>query len=106
MPVMSRVTSERSAGLAAQQRDNALDRDFDIRRRAQFAGVGIEPKQALAGFDLARLGKLHADDPGMAPCDAAPAQTRIEYRVPTPRHYATQPRKHHSTVTNRRTWKS
>ena len=87
--------------LAAQQRDNALDRDFDIQRRAQFAGVGILAQQPPAGFDLARFGQLHADNAEMAPCDAASADPRVEYGVPTPRHYATLPQRHHSTAQKR-----
>ena len=67
-------TSTEDVGrVAAQRRDNAFDRRFDIRRRALFARIGIKQKQPLAGFDLARFGKLHADDPGLAPGDAAPA---------------------------------
>ena len=76
---------------AAQQRGNTLDRHFDIQRRAEFAGVGIEPKQAPAGFDLARFRQLHANNAAIAPCDAASADCRIENGVPTPRHYATHP---------------
>ena len=86
--------------LAAQQRHDALDRDLDIQRRALFAGVGMELIQPPSGFDLARLGQLHADDAGMAPCDAASADHRIENAVPTPRHYATYPGRDHSTVIN------
>src|SRR5580700_4319864 len=41
----------------------------------------------------------------MAPCDAASAYARIEYRVPTPRHYATHPGGHHNTVMDLRIWK-
>ena len=91
MPLISSVTSEKSAGLAAQQRDNALDRDFDIERRTQFAGVGILAQHPAPGFDLACFRQLHADNAVMAPCDAAPADPRVEYRVPTPRHYAITP---------------
>ena len=41
MPFMSSVDVGEIAGLAAQQRGNAFDRDFDIQRRTLFAGVGI-----------------------------------------------------------------
>ena len=85
------MTSERSAALAAQQRDDALDRDLDIVRRPLFARVGIELEQPPAGFDLAGFGKLHADNAKIAPCDAASADRRVENAVPTPRHYATHP---------------
>jgi len=77
--------------LAAQQRHDALDRKLDIRRRALFAGVGIELVEPLAGFDLAGLGQLDADDAGNAPGNAAAADHRVENTVPTPRHYATHP---------------
>jgi hypothetical protein len=71
---------------SAQQRDNALDRAFRVRRRARFTGVGLKLKQPLAGFDLARLRKLHADNAGVTPRDAAPANGRVKYRVRPPRH--------------------
>ena len=67
-----------------------------------FAGVGIELEQPLAGFDLARLGQLHADDAGIAPRDAATADPRIENGVPTPRHTPPHPGGHHSTATKPR----
>src|ERR1019366_2520265 len=67
------------AGLAAQQRGDTLDRSLDIQGGAHLAGVGIELEQPLAGFDLARLGQLHAQNSQMAPCDAASAYARIEY---------------------------
>ena len=62
MPVMSSVTSGEIGRLAAQQRDNAFDRDFGIQRRAKFAGFGIKLKQPPPGFDLARFRQLHADN--------------------------------------------
>ena len=71
---------------AAQQRDDALDRDLDIRRRAKFAGLRIELEQPPPRVDLAGLRELHAHDAEIAPCDAAAADPRIENCVPTPRH--------------------
>jgi hypothetical protein len=41
----------------------------------------------------------------MTPCDAASADARVEYGVPTPRHYATHPGGHHNTVMDMRIWK-
>ena len=74
------------ARLGPQQRGNSLDCFFDNRRRTHLARVGVKLEQPLAGFDLARLGKLHADQAGMAPRDAAMADRRAEYRVRPPRH--------------------
>src|SRR5438067_12701672 len=59
--------------------------------RADFAGLWIKLKEPLAGFDLAPQWKLHADNAERAPCDAAPANARIEYALLTPRHNATHP---------------
>jgi hypothetical protein len=78
--------------LPAQQRDDALDGDFDIFRRPLLARVGIEQKQPPAGFDLAGFGELHADDTQRAPCDPAPANSRVKNAVPTPRHTPPTPR--------------
>jgi hypothetical protein len=72
------------ARLAAQRRDNALDRSLDIERRAEFTGVWKLAQQPASGFDLACFRQLHANDAEMAPCDTASADPRIEYRVPTP----------------------
>ena len=55
--------------------------------RALLAGFGIEPEHPAAGFDLARLGQLHAQNAQIAPCDSAPADRRVEDRVPVPRHF-------------------
>jgi hypothetical protein len=77
--------------LAAQQRHYAVDRDFDIQRRTEFAGVGILAQHSPPGFDLPRFRELHADNAAIAPCDAASADSGIENGVPTPRHYATNP---------------
>ena len=70
--------------LAAQQRHDAVDGALDFRGRAEFAGLGKQLEQPPPGFDLARLGQLHAQNAQLAPCDAASADRRIEYRVPTP----------------------
>ena len=103
MPVISSATSERSARFAAQQRHDAFDRDFDIRRRALFAGVGIELIQPAPGFDLARLRQLHANDAGGP--HAMPQRpiivSKMLYPRPAIRH---QPRKDHSTVINGCIW--
>ena len=48
--------------LSAQQGDDTFDRRFDIARRPRFTGLGIKLKEPAAGFDLAGLGKLHAND--------------------------------------------
>ena len=89
---------------AAQQRDDAFDRDLDIQRRAQFAGVGIELEQPPPGFDLARFGQLHAHHAEIAPCDAASADPGVENGVPTPRHTPPTPADH-NTATKPRIWK-
>ena len=92
------------AGLAAQQRHDALDRDFDIQWRTRFAGLGIKLIQPAPGFDLARFGQLHAEDTAIAPCDAAPANHRCRKwctHAPTLRY---PPRGEHNTVINGCTW--
>ena len=101
---MSSATSEKSLARAPQQRDDAFDRKFGIDRRTKLARLGKMPEQAPPGVDLARLGQLHAYHAGIAPDNAATADARVEYRVPTPRHNATLARKHHNTVTIGRTW--
>jgi hypothetical protein len=79
------------AGFPAQQRRNAVDRDFGIQRGTQFAGVGILAQHAPPGLHLARFRKLNAENPGSVPCDAAPADRRIEYAVSPPRHSVRHP---------------
>src|SRR5262245_17366363 len=75
---------ERNAGeiarLAREERDDALDRSLDLRRRRRLARVGISPLQPRAGPLGARFGKLHGDDAALAPCDAAGADAGIEKR--------------------------
>src|SRR3954451_11406188 len=78
--------------LAAQQRDDAFYRGFNTCGRADFAGAGIEREQALAGLDLASQRKLHTDDAGTAPCDAASANAAIENGILTRRHHVTRPK--------------
>jgi hypothetical protein len=51
------------AGLAAQQPDDAFDCDFDVRWRVEFRRLGIQPKQAAAGFDLAASGNCTPTTP-------------------------------------------
>ncbi len=51
------------AGFPAQQRRDAVDRDFDHQRRGEFAGVGILAQHTPPGLDLARFRKLHAENP-------------------------------------------
>ena len=92
------------AGLAAQHRGNAFDRNFDTPRRTEFAGVRIETEQSPSCFDFPRLRQLHPENAKIAPCDAASADAGIEYCVAVPRH-AASPRRDHSTVLNGRTWK-
>jgi len=94
------------AGFPAQQCGDAVDRDFDHRRRGEIAGVGILAQHAPPGLDLARFRKLHAENPGPAPCNAASADCRIEYAVSAPRHSVPPPRRHHSTVIDGRTLKN
>ena len=89
---------------AAQHSCDAFDGDFGIQRRALLVGFRIEAEQPAPGIDLARFGKLHADDAIVAPCDAASADRGVKNRVPIPRHDATQPRGDHNTVINRRIW--
>src|SRR5205085_9177178 len=69
----------------------ATNRVVNLAGRADFGGRWITLKEPLGGFDLARQWKLHADNAERAPCDAAPANARIEYAVLTPRHNATHP---------------
>jgi hypothetical protein len=80
------------AGLAAQQRHNALDRELDHRRRTLLACLRIEPVQPPPRLDFARFRQLHADDPGIAPYDAAAPDAGVKDRVTTP-HNATPARK-------------
>jgi hypothetical protein len=44
----------------------------------KFAGLRIELEQPLSRIDLAGLRELQANDPEIAPCDAAAAQRRVE----------------------------
>ena len=67
MPVISSATSAKSHAAAAQQGCDALDRDLDIWGRAKFARIRIELKQPPPRIDLARFGKLHADNARRAP---------------------------------------
>src|SRR6185437_5074183 len=94
---------EKVAIAAAQQRCDSFDRDLGVQRWAKFAGVGIELEQPPPGVDFAGFGKLHANDAGWTPCDAATADPRVEYGVPKPRHTPPTPG-HHNTVINRRIW--
>src|SRR5215472_1411086 len=71
-----------------QKRGNALDGRLNRRRRSHLARFGIKAEQAAAGLELPRLWQLHADDPGIAPDDAATPYASVEDRVPTP-HEAT-----------------
>jgi len=91
---MSSVTSRKIGRLAAQQRDDAFYRGFNTCGRADFPGVGIKREQALAGLDLASQRKLHTNDAGTAPCDAArptPLSKMVYSRAaitpPAPRHH-------------------
>ena len=74
------------ARLAAQERDDAVERALHIGRRRRFARVRKSLQQARARLELARLRELHADDPALAPRDAAAANRRIEERKPVCRH--------------------
>jgi len=68
----------------AQQRFDPFDGMLDGRRRTKLTRIRIEVKQPPR-IDLARLGKLHADNARRAPYDAAAADRRIEDGVPAPR---------------------
>src|ERR1700730_1407317 len=94
---------QKIACLAAQQRDDAVDRDFGIHRRTGFARLGVELIYPPSGIDLACLGQMHGDDAGIAPNDAATADSRIEYGVATP-HTPPNPGRHHNTVISGCTW--
>ena len=103
---MSSAISEKSASRPRKRAGDALGGDLDHRRRARFARFGIKAQQAAAGFQLARLGQLHGDDPGIAPDDAATPYTGVEDRVTAPRHNATLPHAwDHNTAMKRRIWK-
>ena len=84
MPVISSATSERSAALPRSSAAMPSIATLDFGGGRSFAGLGKELKQPAPGFDLARLGQLHAQDAAIAPCDAASADHRIENGVPTP----------------------
>ncbi len=73
-------------GLAAQQRNDALDGVVDIGRRPEFARIGKLLQQAAPGLDLARFRQLHANNAGVAPCDTASAHRRVEGCVSVPSH--------------------
>ena len=90
---------------AAQRAGDGLRSGRNHRRRAHVARFGKEAEQAAAGVQLARLGQLHGDDPGIAPDDAATPYTGVEDRVTAPRHNATPPQgEDHNTVMNQRIW--
>jgi len=101
MPVMSTATCEKSA---SPPRSSATMPPIAI---SALSGGGcsrlrIEPEQPPAGLDLARLGKLHADDAKLAPRDAAAADCRVENAVSMP--HDALPRGHHSTAAKTRIW--
>ena len=85
---MSSVDVGKVAGAAPQQHGDALDRDLDHRRRTQFARFRIKPEQPPSGVDFPRFRQLHADNPGIAPHDAATADAGVKDCVITP-HNAT-----------------
>ena len=91
------------AGFAAQQRDDAFDRDFDIQRRALLARLGIELEQPPPGFDLAGFGSCTPTMPARP--HAMPqrpiAVSNMVYPRPVIRH---QPRNDHNTVIKPRIW--
>src|SRR6185437_11246158 len=91
------------ARTATRLRNNALDGDFDVRRRALLARFRIEPEQPPTGFQLPRLRQLHGNNAGTAPYDAAAADAAVKDRVTTP-HNATPAQDHHNTVMKTRTW--
>ena len=68
-----------------------LDSPLELHGRVQWT---VKPEQANAeqepgmGIGVARLGKLHADDPAPTPCHAAAADPRVEEREPLCAHVA------------------
>ncbi len=78
------------ARLAAEERDDAVERALHVGRRRRLARVGKSPQQARARLGLARLRELHADDAAPAPRDAASTDRRIEEREAVCRHDASR----------------
>jgi len=74
------------ARLAAQERDDAVERALHVGRRWGFARVRKSMEHARARLDLARLRELHTDDAAPAPRDAASANRRIEEGKAVCRH--------------------
>src|SRR5262249_38294020 len=74
---------------SAQLRGYTFDGDFDERRRAHFACLGIKAKQATAGCDFPLLGQMPGKDAGSAPNNTATPSAGMEDCVRAPRHNAT-----------------